>query len=375
MHPDDRTLAARMLRSAALSALRAAGLVEPNPLVGCVITGPDGALLGRGHHRRSGGPHAEAEALADCERRGNSPRGATVFVTLEPCNHHGKTPPCTEALIRAGVARVIAARPDPNPDAAGGADRLRSAGIPVEFTDACPLAARLADPFVRRIETGLPWVTIKWAQTIDGRIATRTGDSKWISCEASRLRARADAVLTGIGTVLADNPLLTARGVRRRRTARRIVVDPGLRIPERSALLGSLDAAPLTVACAPFTRDEALRAKAARLRARGVEVVELPPDPEARPGLSMEALLRHLATAHNTATVLVEAGPRLVGSLMQADLADELLVFVAPAALADAAALPPASGAEAPTMRHARRFTLLRAHALAGDAVLLYRRA
>ena len=165
---------------AARLALRAAGDVEPNPMVGAVLV-RDGRIIGMGHHRKFGGLHAEREALADCRRRAEAPRGATAYVTLEPCCHHGKQPPCTEALIEAGISRVVAARPDPNPISRGGANALQSVGIPCEFTAASPLATAISDPFVRGIMHGLPWVIAKWAQTADGRLVTRPGEPRWIS--------------------------------------------------------------------------------------------------------------------------------------------------------------------------------------------------
>ena len=246
------TLPRRFLDMAARAALRAAGDVEPNPMVGCVIARAD-TILGIGHHQKFGGPHAEVNALADCARRANDPRGATAYVTLEPCSHFGKQPPCCDALIRAGVARVVCARPDPNPVSGGGAARLAAAGIPCEFTRTSALASHLADPFAMRIEHRRPWVILKWAQTIDGRTATRDGESQWISSPSSRrevhrLRARVDCILAAIGTVQADNPTLTARGVSRvRRVARRAVIDPRLELPEDCNLLQTLEAAPLTV--------------------------------------------------------------------------------------------------------------------------------
>lgn len=361
------------MHRAALAALRGAGAVEPNPLVGSLIVSAGGEVLGIGHHRRFGGPHAEVEALADAARNGRSVRGATVYVTLEPCDHHGKTPPCTDALIAAGVSRVIYARPDPNPVAAGGAERLRAAGIEAVLDESSALARRLTDPFVKRIRTGLPWVIAKWAQTIDGRVATRDGDSKWISGPASRrhvhtLRGRVDAILTGIGTVLADDPLLTARNVPTRRVARRVVIDPALRVPEDGALVRSLDRATLTI----VTRVPAGRSadKADRLRSRGVEILEI-----AGSGLALDLAepLGHLVRVHDAVNVLVEAGPRLLGALFRARLVDEALVYIAPRLMGDPLALSPAEIGSAPSLGHARQLELLRARTIDGDVVLHYR--
>jgi len=354
-------------------ALRGFGRVEPNPMVGCVICAPDGRIIGMGHHARFGGAHAEIEALRSCARQGADPRGATVFVTLEPCAHHGKTPPCAEALIEAGVARVVIARRDPHAQAQGGAARLREAGVEVVFTDAWPEARWLSDPFVKRVETGLPWVVAKWAQTIDGRIATRSGASQWISGERSRrwvhlLRGRVDAVVTGVGTVLADDPRLTARGAPVRRVARRVVIDPDLRTPAECALVRTIGEAPLTIACAEAAVGGE---RASALRHAGVEVIGVGKcDSEderaggraasgARGGragqggvgrLDLAWLLRRLVETHGVSTAMVEAGPGVTGSLLGSGLVDAALVFIGPRLLADAQAPGPAGGLETPTL-------------------------
>lgn len=368
---DFLTLAARL-------GARGFGLVEPNPMVGCVIVSDDGAVLGVGHHTRFGAAHAEVEAIASCRRRGNDPRDATAYVTLEPCAHHGKTPPCADALIAAGVARVVCARRDPHRDAQGGAERLRAAGVEVVFSGVCEAATRLSDPFVKRIETGLPWVVAKWAQTIDGRIATRHGESQWISGAGSRrwvhlLRGRMDVVLTGVGTVLADDPRLTARDVPVRRIARRVVVDPLLQTPLHSALVRSVDIAPLTIACA---EENATGAHAEALRAAGVDLVTPPraPAPGASPRLDLAWLLRRLASEHDATTVLVEAGARVVGSLIGADLVDEALVFIGPRLLADERALAPAAGLVREAMADAGLWDLDTLRRSGDDAMLRWRR-
>src|SRR5207253_7885382 len=205
---------------------RGRGYVEPNPLVGAVVV-HDGRIIGEGWHQRYGEAHAEVNALTAA---GDAARGATLYVTLEPCCHHGKTPPCTDAVLRAGVQRVVAAMLDPFPQVSGkGADLLRAAGVTVDVGLCEAEARRLNAPYLKLLATGLPYVTAKWAMTLDGKIATRTGDSKWISNEASRrrvheLRGRMDAIIVGIGTALADDPLLTARPTGPR-TPARIVLD------------------------------------------------------------------------------------------------------------------------------------------------------
>lgn len=369
----------RFLDVAARAALRAAGDVEPNPMVGCVIARGN-TVLGIGHHQRFGGPHAEVNALADCARRGEVPRGATAYVTLEPCAHFGKQPPCCDALIRAGIARVVCARPDPNPVSGGGAGRLAAAGILCEFTGASALATHLADPFAMRIEHKRPWVILKWAQTIDGRTATRTGESQWTSSEASRrevhrLRARVDCILAAIGTVLADDPLLTARGVARvRRIARRAVIDPRLELRDDCNLLRSLDVAPLTLFISARSAERA-GARVDALRARGVEVVPMAAAVDAgEHEVDLRAAVGHLAATHDATNALVEGGAGLAGRLLAADLADELRVYGGPLVLGDERAAPAVRGIEAPRLADARRFELVRVRKLGPDVAATYRR-
>lgn len=363
-----------MLDLAARLAVRGLGYVEPNPAVGCVIV-KHGEVIGMGHHRRYGSSHAEVEALKQVVRSGKSAEGATVYVTLEPCNAPGKQPPCVDALIAARVSRVVYARPDPNPAKGGGADRLYASGVRVEFSEASRNATRLSDAFVKRITAGLPWVIVKWAQSIDGRAATRTGASKWISSERSRsrvhrLRARVDAIVTAIGTVLADDPALTARGGwYRRRVARRVVIDPELELPEHSTLLRTLDEAPLTIVCS----DDGLRQKerwANMLTARGVEVVALGEGGE----VDVAGVMEHLASVHQASNVLVEAGPGLVGRMLDAGLADELHVYVAPMMMADEQAKAVARGRETQMLSDAVGFELERVKRIGDDVLLEYRR-
>jgi len=366
----------QFLDMAARGALRALGDVEPNPLVGAALV-KDGEVVGLGHHRRFGGPHAEREALANATHRGLDPRGSTLYCTLEPCTHHGKTPPCTDAILKAGIARVVIARPDPNPAASGGADVLRARGLDVRFSDASPLASALSEPFIRRTTTGLPFVIAKWAQTLDGRIATRTSDSKWISCERSRrrvhrLRARVDAILTGAGTVVADDPMLTARGVRIHRVARRIVLDSALRTPVGCTLVRTARQTPTTIlysSAALAHSGEPGRIEA--LRKTGVELISVPAGPN---GLDLRAALRSIA-AQGVQTVLLEAGPSLLGALLSENLVDRALVYVAPILLADGEAKPVAIGRSVPVLAEASRWSLVRAKRVDHDLELLYRRS
>jgi diaminohydroxyphosphoribosylaminopyrimidine deaminase/5-amino-6-(5-phosphoribosylamino)uracil reductase len=356
------------LRSAARLALRGHGGAEPNPLVGCVITDPRGVVVGAGYHRRFGGPHAEVVALA---RAGGRAAGATAYVTLEPCAHTGKTGPCTDALIRARVARVVYGASDPNEVAAGGAQRLAAAGIEVVQRADCAEARRAAAPFVHRVRTGLPWITAKWAQTIDGRIATRAGASRWISGRRSRAmvhreRGRTDAILTGIGTVRADDPMLTARGVRVRRRARRIVVDPDLAIDDGAAIVRTAGEVPTTVVTAT---DRAAGSRANALAARGVEVFAAPEGPG---GVDLAAALRGLAARHGLAHVLVEAGAGLLGALLRARLVNDAWVIVAPMILGDEAAVASVRGRVAPALTDAIAMTLAGVHRRGADVVIRY---
>ncbi len=372
--------AAHWLTLAARIACRAAGRVEPNPMVGAVIV-RDGRLIGMGHHRRFGGLHAEREALANCIARGEDPRGATVYCTLEPCRHVGKQPPCTDALIAARVAGVVYARADPGHASGGGADVLCAAGIPCDLCPHAPNATRLSDPFVHRVTTGLPWVIAKWAQTIDGRIATRSGESKWISAPRSRarvhrLRARVDAVLTGIGTVRADDPLLTARGVRTRRVASRVVVDADLDTPTDAALVRTARDVPTIVACSKDLLSAGIAAaKKDALEAAGVTLLGIPERSDQPGRLRLDMLLAALAERFQVTNVLLEAGAGLTGSLLDAGLVQELRVYVAPLLLGDEHAMSPASGRVADSLTQGRRFELLRAKPIGSDVELVYRQS
>lgn len=354
-----------MLRRAARLALRGHGGAEPNPLVGCVVADAAGRVAGEAGHRRCGGPHAEALALAAAGARA---RGGTAWVTLEPCAHHGRTPPCADALIAAGVARVVYARRDLHELAAGGAERLRAAGVAVELLEE-PSAVAVAEPWARRRRTGRPWVVAKWAQTLDGRIAASNGASRWISGAASRRllhreRGRVDAIMTGIGTVLSDDPDLTARGVRRRRIARRVVVDPRLETPTGGRLVASLDRAPLHLVAGPAAPED----RAASLVAAGAEVLRAP-----AAEIDLDWLLRELAARWDVAHVLVEAGPGLLSRLFARSLVDEAWVFVAPRLLGDDSGVPPLRGFRPESIAAAQRLELVDRRTRGEDVVLRYR--
>lgn len=320
-----RALDERMMDRALALAERGRGRVEPNPLVGCVIA-RGRRVIGEGWHRRFGGPHAEVDALRRCK---SGARGATAYVTLEPCCHHGRTPPCTDALIAAGVARVVAAVRDPDPRVRGrGFRALLRAGMRAERGLRAAPARRLNAPFFKRIAGGRPWVILKWAQSIDGAIATRTGDSKWISGErarhhAHRVRARVDAIIIGRTTALRDDPQLTARVGRAARIARRVVLDARLELPIVSRLVRTARQAPTWVFCG---RGAAARRRLALERA-GCRVVAFSAgakDRAAQLGELLDVLGRDGCT-----NVLVEGGGELLGEFVDARLADEIHVYLA----------------------------------------------
>ena len=311
------------MRRALELAERGRGHVEPNPLVGAVIK-RDWTLIGEGWHEKFGQAHAEVNALAQA---GVNARGATAYVTLEPCCHQGKTPPCTDALIRAGVARVVFALEDPFPQVAGqGAAKLRAAGIQVEIGVCATQARRQNAAYLKLLATGRPYVHAKWAMSLDGKIATKTGDSKWISNEASRrmvhdLRGRMDGILVGIGTVLSDDPLLTARPPGPR-VATRVILDTSAKISPCTQLVQTARQIPTLIATT--STDGAILTP---LTAAGCEVLTLRPDYEGKPDLQL--LLDELGRRRWT-NLLVEGGAGIFGKFFDRDAVDEVHLFVAP---------------------------------------------
>lgn len=305
--------------------LAARGFTHPNPMVGCVIV-RNGEVVGEGFHAFAGGPHAEVNALASAGARA---RGATAYVSMEPCSHHGRTPPCANALVQAGVTHVVAAVEDPNPVVSGrGFGILRAAGISVDTGLMQDESRRLNSAFFHFHKTGLPHVTLKAAITLDGKIATRTGDSKWITGNAARrfvhrLRARSGAVLVGIGTALADDPTLTARIRDVPRQPLRIVLDSRLRIPVDSRLVSTASESPVMVACTVGADPERRR----HLESNGVHILELPPDGDGR--VSVVGLMDSLGRRGIT-SVLVEGGGEVHAAFLEKRLADRLLWFIAP---------------------------------------------
>jgi len=311
------------MRLALRLAARGRGKVEPNPMVGAVVV-RGGKVIGTGWHRRFGGPHAEVNAVRDA---GGKVAGATVYVTLEPCAHFGKTPPCADFLTEHKVVRVVVACRDLSPETAGkGIARLRRAGVRVEVGLLGDEARSLNAPFFKLVSTGMPYVTAKWAMTLDGKIATKTGDSKWISSEEARkfvhkVRGRMDAVVVGIGTVLADDPELTCRLVRGR-TPKRVVLDARARLPLASKLVRSAGEAPVMVAVS----DRAPAKRAEALMRRGCKVVTFPTK---NGRVDVVRVLEWLGSMRVT-NVLVEGGGDVLGSFFDAKLVDEVLAFVGP---------------------------------------------
>jgi diaminohydroxyphosphoribosylaminopyrimidine deaminase/5-amino-6-(5-phosphoribosylamino)uracil reductase len=318
----------RFMQTALRLAGKGLGRVEPNPAVGCVIV-RDGRIIGRGYHRRFGGPHAEIEALRDCAAKGQDPAGATMFVTLEPCCHQGKTGPCTEAIIATGIGRVVAAVGDPAEYVAGkGFARLRKAGIAVEVGVCRDEAAQLNAPFFKFAKTGLPWVILKWAQSRDGFLARKKiGKRRWISNTESRqdvhrLRRRCQAILVGVNTVIEDDPLLTPRPAMGKRPLR-VIVDSRLRIPLSSRVLDTRKYPTLVV-----TTREGLRNRIAihAIREQGAEIVAVP----ARDGrCDLKALLAELGK-RNIEQLLVEGGATLLDNFVRARQADAVCAYMAP---------------------------------------------
>lgn len=301
---------------------------DPNPRVGCVLV-RDGAIVGEGWHERAGEPHAEAIAL---EEAGKKARGAMTYVTLEPCCHYGRTPPCTDALLKAGIARLVAAMPDPNPQVAGkGLAILRDAGIQVD----CGLLeteARALNPgFIQRMTEGRPFIRIKLAMSLDGRTALASGESRWLTSEAARtdvqrLRARSSAILTGSGTLLADNPSLNVRLPATTRQPVRVILDTALQTPATAKTLRLPGPVLICTAVADADAQSAVRAV-------GADIAVLP---RAERGLDLHAVMGELARRECN-EVHVEAGPTLAGALLQADLADEIVIYIAPLLLGDRA--------------------------------------
>src|SRR5215212_450980 len=343
------------------------GRVSPNPMVGAVVV-KDGEVIGEGFHTVFGAQHAEREALAACAGRDTT--GATLYVSLEPCCHTGQTPPCTDAILEAGIARVVVASDDPTEKAAGrGLGILRDEGVEVVVAEG-ELTARarlLNQPFRKHARTGLPWVLFKSAMTLDGKVATRTGDSKWISGDdsrrvAHRWRAECDAVACGIGTALADDPQLTARIEGVHRQPGRIVFDSEARLPLDSALIQSAPELPLTV----VVSRAASRRATDGLEAAGADVIVATGENE--PARVKNALVQ--LGASGVTSILLEGGPHLAGAFLDAGEVDEIRLFVAPVLVGGSTARDPLEGAGVERIAEAARALTLECDRIADDVLI-----
>ena len=336
------------LRRALELAEHGRGRVSPNPLVGAVLV-RDGRVIGEGFHAELGDLHAERAALADCRDRGEDPAGATMYVSLEPCAHQGRQPPCVEAILEAGIGRVVIASDDPSEKAAGrGPGILRDGGVEVAFASGAEATAarRVNQPFRKHARTGLPLVVLKMAMSLDGQTTTAQGDSPWISGPESRdrvhqWRSESDAIAVGIGTALTDNPLLTARldaegtetslsGTKSPRQPLRVVFDSQARLPLDSQLLQTLDQAPVLVVAAPGAPNDRIAA----LSEAGADVLQT---------TSLEQALRELGV-RNITSLFLEGGKTLATSFLSEDLIDESRTFIAPMLLGSQPATPPRAG-------------------------------
>jgi len=308
-------------------------------MVGAVVV-KGGQVVGKGYHRRAGSPHAEILAL---EEAGEQAKSASLYVTLEPCNHHGRTPPCTEAIIGSGIRRVVVGCGDPNPRVVGaGAEYLRSQGIRVDTGILEKKCFRLNEPFIKHVTTGLPLVIAKMAASLDGKIATHLGDSHWISNERSRrfvhtLRHSADAILVGVGTVVADNPRLTTRlSGRKGNNALRMILDTHLRTPLDSLVASDTQEAPTIIATGP----KPYKKRREALEGKGIEVLSLP---LVRGRVSLPGLLKHLGE-RDISCLLVEGGAEVHGGFFYDNLVDKVYVFFAPKIIGGNSAVPMVGG-------------------------------
>lgn len=344
MSKTDMTQDEKWMSRALSLAVKGMGHVSPNPMVGAVIV-KNGQVIGEGYHEHIGELHAERNALADCRRRGNDPEGADIYVTLEPCCHYGKTPPCTEALIENKIGRVIYGMTDPNPLVAGkGLDILRNAGIRVDgpvLEEKCRETNRI---FVHYIKTGLPYVIVKYAMTADGKIATVTGDSKWITCEESRKRSHGvrklvSAIMAGVGTVLADDPMLNCRtdeGV----DPVRVICDSNLRTPVDSQIVRTARETDTIIAYGA-SGDISLSSRADELKSAGVRLWEIPRGEDDR--LDVETLIRKLGE-EGIDSILVEGGSEMHFSVCNTGFVSEVQAYIAPKIAGGRDAKPPVGG-------------------------------
>lgn len=352
------------------------GFVEPNPMVGCVLVRDD-RMIGQGYHEEFGEPHAEVNALANCLAAGESPLNATAYVTLEPCCHHGKTPPCADALIDAKVARVVVAVEDPFPAVdGGGLQRLRDAGIEVITKIGEKESTHVLAPYLKRVKTGRPWVIAKWAMSVDGRIATHAGDSQWITGDASRhevhrLRGRVDAIAVGMGTVIADDPLLTARKGGPRTPAR--IVFARHRVPDlKSQLVRTGSEVPTWIVAGPTIADSEL----ALLADHDVETLRCHSE---NPIQMIQEALQVMGNADNPSktpmtNLMIEGGSKLLGSFAAGDLIDEAHVYVGAKIIGGGSAPGPVGDPGFARLNETTSLQLQSVQSLDSDVQMIYRR-
>lgn len=370
----------KYMRRAIELAKKGSGHVNPNPLVGAVIV-RDGEIIGEGYHECYGQLHAERNAIANAKKRGNSLEGSTIYVTLEPCCHYGKTPPCTEAIIEEKIARVVVGSDDPNPLVSGkGFQMLREKGIeviPHFLKEECDAMNHV---FFHYIRTGTPYVAMKYAMTMDGKIACYTGDSKWVTGEESRahvqtLRNHYKGIMAGIGTVLADDPMLNCR-IEGGRDPIRIIADSHLRIPMDSQLVRTAGQQPLIVACLPDADEE----KAAQLQEKGVEVLRIPGvmtadiTEEQKEVIFLPVLMKELG-ARKIDGILLEGGGQLNESALQAEIVDRIYCYIAPKIFGGAQAKTPVEGQGLTRAADAWQFNRIGMQEFGQDILLEYEKA
>ena len=370
----------KYMRRAIKLAKKGSGHVNPNPLVGAVIV-RDGEIIGEGYHECYGQLHAERNAIANAKKRGNSLEGSTIYVTLEPCCHYGKTPPCTEAIIEEKIARVVVGSDDPNPLVSGkGFQMLREKGIeviPHFLKEECDAMNHV---FFHYIRTGTPYVAMKYAMTMDGKIACYTGDSKWVTGEESRahvqtLRNHYKGIMAGIGTVLADDPMLNCR-IEGGRDPIRIIADSHLRIPMDSQLVRTAGQQPLIVACLPDADEE----KAAQLQEKGIEVLRIPGvttadiTEEQKEVISLPVLMKELG-ARKIDGILLEGGGQLNESALQAGIVDRIYCYIAPKIFGGAQAKTPVEGQGLTRAADAWQFNRIGMQEFGQDILLEYEKA
>ena len=370
----------KYMRRAIELAKKGSGHVNPNPLVGAVIV-RDGEIIGEGYHECYGQLHAERNAIANAKKRGNSLEGSTIYVTLEPCCHYGKTPPCTEAIIEEKIARVVVGSDDPNPLVSGkGFQMLREKGIeviPHFLKEECDAMNHV---FFHYIRTGTPYVAMKYAMTMDGKIACYTGDSKWVTGEESRahvqtLRNHYKGIMAGIGTVLADDPMLNCR-IEGGRDPIRIITDSHLRIPMDSQLVRTAGQQPLIVACLPDADEE----KAAQLQEKGIEVLRIPGvttadiTEEQKEVISLPVLMKELG-ARKIDGILLEGGGQLNESALQAGIVDRIYCYIAPKIFGGAQAKTPVEGQGLTRAADAWQFNRIGMQEFGQDILLEYEKA